>query len=278
MRWLSALLAALPLAGGELTERLETWRQEIAQLGNQRIVLAQATPGNGRFSVPDDTGELEMVRLILAQPGVEEQLSLAYSLLVSNQTAAGTTHVVLLNMARKEEWEPGEEALLAHEFGHAWIKAKGFPVPRFIPGPTACLSIHTADVVQHVLIREEMDRRGIDHRSHWIKALERSLDFHEKQPAGKAEPCETVREAALWMDVRLGLSEAQWGDKARYENALRRRFPAAGRQVDEMTAWLKDKDLADKAVHREALGFVFERLRRAATGTGMARALWPIGH
>jgi hypothetical protein len=277
MRLLWGLLAA-SLAAGELTERLEAWKKEIEEAGGHRVVVARAGWKDGVYTVPEDTPARDLVALILAQPGVGEQLRQAYSLTVSNQTPEGTTHAVLLNLARRGEWEDHEEALLAHEFGHAWIKARGYPTLRYVPGPAACLSIHATDIVQHVLIREEMDRRGIDHRTAWIRALEKSLEFHEAAGQAEVEPCERVKEAALWMDLRLGLTGEQWPAKARYEKALRRRFPAASVQVDEMTAWLKDKDLTDRTIHRQALVFVFEQLKRTASGTEMARAGNPTGH
>jgi hypothetical protein len=184
---------------------------------------------------------------------------------VHQKPPAEEAYLVLLNGAREAEWKGHLEALLGHEFGHAWIQAQGYATPVFVANQWACVAVHTGDVAQHVLIRAEMDRRGMEYRKFWYAGLEGSIPGMEKDPPlPETDRCARVAVAGQVVDVRLGLKPGEWPQMERYEAALRKWMPEVLPTVDEIVAYMRQHDMVDQAQHREALQFVFGKLKDLA--------------
>lgn len=188
--------------------------------------------------------------------------------LVHHQGPDANAFLVLLNGARRGEWGAHEASLLGHEFGHAWLRARGYPAPVFPPGPLACLAIHTGDIVQHVLIRREMDRRGIPHQPLWLESLAAATRAARAWPDGDGlrrarvdDPCLAARQAAEWADVRLGFTDARPEVVDQYEAEMRRVYPGLESVVGSIAEAVRGLEVEDRQRHREALELVFAHLR-----------------
>ncbi len=142
------------------------------------------------------------------------------------------------------------------------MKAKGYPAPILVQNQWACAGIHSGDITQHVLIRSELDRRGIDHRTFWFETLDLAASQLERDPPPpESDRCARVRQAAQLVDVRLGVKSGEWPGQARYEAAVRRAMPEVEFTVAAIAAHLRAHDMADRGQHRAALQFVFEKLK-----------------
>jgi hypothetical protein len=73
-----------------------------------------------------------------------------------------------------------------------------------------------------------------------------------------------VAQAVLWIDVSLGLTEAQWPERARFLDTLSKQFPLIQPVATELAAVLKRSNLAAKPEHQVALQTVFTRLKQMA--------------
>ena len=257
-------LSALPLCADSSGDAaVLKWRDELAARGAQVYIARVALdPQTNTLRLPTDTPERASFAAYLKQDEFVRQLMAAQALTVSSRDGNGTRNYIFLNMSRTSDWEGHEDAILAHELGHVWLRALGYPSPIYQGGQTACLSIHAGDVVQHVLIRRETQRRGIDYAAQSIRALEQAM--RDYWPSNTLEPCTAVQEAALWVDVRLGISQARWSRLPQFETFMRRNFATLESAVDDLETYLKPLDLRDKNVHRQALRYAFERFRTLA--------------
>jgi hypothetical protein len=244
-----------------LTAALLAWKAEIEARG-VTVVVAEVHKAPGGLTVPPETPQLDLLAPYLASEDFRQQFALMHASTVFQRAPGREVAFVLLNGDRRAEWAPNQEALLAHEFGHAWIKAEKYPTPVFVPGPHACLAIHTGDITQHVLIRREMERRGIEYRRGWLEQLERSIPVMQAAPPPPEEDrCARARLAAEWVDVKLALAPGEWPAQASYEAAVRRYMPEIVSTVERITDFVRRCDLTDRAQHREALKAVFEMLK-----------------
>lgn len=252
-------------------DAISAWQQEIEQEGKAPVVIARVYRDRAQntITLPPETPQRELVKSYLQKEEFVRNLMDAHALLISHRDNFGMTHLIVLNMDRAGEWA-SEDAIIAHELGHAWLKARGYPAPILQDGPTMCLGIHTGDVVQHILIRAEMERRGIDYRTGWLRDLDAALEGMEKDPAMPTEPCKRLRLAALWLDVRLGLSPQAWPNYSRFERLMTARAAWMKLFIDQIDAYLRGIDAADKTAHRQALDYIFARLKLIAQGTEMA--------
>lgn len=240
-----------------LAAPLELWRQEIEKTGPQGVVLLRLQPGE---PAPAGTPHLPILRQYLEDRNFQLQFQRAQALSITYTGDEGRLSFVLLNTRQtRPEDEP---YVIAHEFGHLWLKAKKYPAPAYAGGRTACLSILTGDAVQHVLIRKEMDRRGIEWRQPWIRTLEPALQAMEaQQNPPPATRCQAMRQTILWIDVSLGLTDAQWPERRRFLELLTRQFPVIQPVAPELAAYLEKQDLVAKQDHIRALQTVFNRLK-----------------
>ncbi|MDP2998818.1 MAG: hypothetical protein Q8N47_15130 [Bryobacterales bacterium] len=260
----AALAAPLP------SERLETWKREIEQRGEQLIVARIETDREtNQVRIPPDTPRRALLAQLLASPGLAGQFVQTHAMTLNQQATEGRVHFVLLNMARAGEFKDAEEPLLAHEFGHAWLDALGFRSPDAAGEAQPCLAIQAGDIVQHILIRGEVARRGFAFRDYWIRNLDQALDALKKEDApdgAGASGCDSLARIALWTDVRLALSADSWSRYGEFDQAFRSRFPLLAETVDELVTVLKAVDVTALERFRRALAYV---LRRLAAAPGM---------
>ncbi|MBI2687695.1 MAG: hypothetical protein HYX27_15395 [Acidobacteria bacterium] len=243
-----------------LTGPLELWRTEIEKTGPQSVYLLRLAPG---MPVPEGTAHKAIVEQFTDNPNFQEQFARAQALSITYQGAEGRLCFVLLNT---QQTPPQDEPyVIAHEFGHLWLKALRYPAPAYFGGPSSCLSILAGDAVQHVLIRAEMEKRRIPWREPWLHSLAgalRALDGQRDPPP--PDRCQAVSQAVLWIDVRLGLTDAQWPERQRFLELLSNRFPVIQPAASDLAAQLGQENLAAKADHQKALETVFGRLKQMA--------------
>lgn len=250
-----------------LTAALLAWQADIEKAAGIPLLVAKVDydHSDNSFSLPEETPHREMFARYLAMDDFRREFTSTYAMMVHQRTPGAEAYLVLLNGARESDWGPHLEALLAHEFGHAWVKAQGYATPVFVANQWACVGVHTGDITQHVLIRAEMERRGIEYKKFWFKGTEQYIPDMEKGPLPPADDrCARVRVAAQMVDVRLGLKEGEWAQRERYEAAIQRWMPDVLPTVDEITAYMRQHDMTDRAQHREALQFVFAKLKDLA--------------
>ena len=154
-----------------LTGPLDEWRLEIEKTGPQTVYLLAMAPG---APVPAGTAHQAILEQFTDNPNFQQQFSKAQALSISYSGPEGRLSFVLLNT--KQTPAEDEPYVIAHEFGHLWLKAQRYPAPAYLGGPSSCLSILAGDAVQHVLIREEMDRRKIAWREAWLRSLVSALE------------------------------------------------------------------------------------------------------
>lgn len=253
------------LCGVALPPALADWQREIEQLGKIAVVLLRL-PANGQTTalhLPPETPRRELLEPYTGQIGFVSQYRGAQAMTVNALSAEGRVSFVLINPLLAGSGE-AEEAVIAHEFGHIWLKAKRYPAPVYQGGEAACLSVHALDAVQHILIREEMERRGVAWKRPWFTGLAAALEQMDRSPGAAAGVgrCQTLSQAAMWVDVALGAGD--WPGQGPFLSAMRRRFPVIVPAAEEITTYLRGEKVADPARHRTALGFVFERLKRLA--------------
>ncbi|HEU0120403.1 MAG TPA: hypothetical protein VFQ91_07760 [Bryobacteraceae bacterium] len=243
-----------------LTGPLELWRLEIEKTGTQSVFLLRLEPGE---PLPAGTAHKEILEQFTENPNFQQQFSGAQALSITYSGSEGRLSFVLLN--RQQTPEVDEPYVIAHEFGHLWLKAQRYPAPAYLGGPSSCLSILSGDAVQHVLIREEMDRRKVDWREPWKRSLEKALGALEAtQNPGQPNRCQAIAQAVLWIDVTLGMSETQWPQRQRFLELLSSRFPVIQPSAADLAAYLRSANLVPKPEHQAALQMVFNRLKTMA--------------
>ncbi len=248
-----------------LTAALAQWKGEIEARSGLPLVVAEAEyqESDHSFRLAPETPQRAAFVEYLKNENFRGQFMQMYAVFVHHKAPGGGAYLVMLNGMRRADWQGQEEALIAHEFGHAWIKAQGYPTPMFVDNQWACVGVHSGDIVQHGLIRSEQDRRGIEFRKFWLSGLEAAtLQMESGPPPPREDRCARIRVAAQWLDVKLGLKPGEWPAQARYEAALRKWMPEVAPTVSDLVKLLKDKDLSSKDVHRAALKAVFELLKQ----------------
>ena len=262
--WLAFLTLALPPA-------LEQWRADIESAGGAPVYVAEVefSPDGEQMTLPDSTPARPLFAQYLRQEDFVRQFVLMRGVLIHHQGPDGQAHLVLLNGARRPEWGAHQDALIAHEFGHAWLRAKGYPAPVFQPGPLACLAIHTGDIVQHVLIRREMEARGIDHLPLWLASLEAANagasplpDSEGSAKVRAGDACLALRQTAEWADARLGFAGSRPEIVESYELQMRRLFPDLEPAVSAIAEAVRSRKVEDRQQHLDALEQVHALLRR----------------
>lgn len=259
----SACLFAFGLAlladAQPLPPRLEEWRREIEAGGETRIFLARVNWDRqaNTYSLPPDTPQREWFAQYLRDPEFAAQFQRVHAVTASRRDGDRFLFLIFLNRGLIHQWGDFEEALIAHELFHAWFIAQKYPVPRAQPGKAGCLSVVTLDLVQHVVMRDELRRRGIDHAKYQRRKRDIVVEDGARLPASlQTDPCLRVSAVSEWVDMRLEL-----GPDREYEAMAERLYPGLGGVGAEIAAYLSRLDLRDRNLHREALAFVFYRLR-----------------
>lgn len=241
--------------------QLDEWREQIQELSGGSVVVihVETEPTENVLRIPAAFAGRPIAANLLRQETFVAQFVRAHALSVNYTGAEGTFHFVFMNMARQKDWEGMEDSLLAHELGHIWLHANGYRAPAY---NNSCLSTHTGDIVQHILIREETRRRGFDYMRFWIRNQEKWLAEEEKSDEpGVLDECHRLQLISAWMDAALGLTSAKWNQLERFLRLLRSKYSDLEPIVKELTVLLSGLDLWDRSVYELALARVSRKLR-----------------
>jgi len=217
---------------------LLAWQLEIEALGNLKLRV---------LSLPGAVLSGEDERLLgptLRQPGFAQLLARAQALTVRVDAGGLTRGYVLLNEPMIALTGNDRAQLIAHEFGHQWLTAKGFPPPDYFPGSQGCLAVHAGDIVQHILLRRELDRRGFDWRSSYARDYQKAYLQSGSQSGlrsglqsglqsgivARGDVCFRAQRLSLMMDIRTGF------------------VPGAFNGRNEYLAWLGAQDKEAEAI------------------------------
>ncbi|MCX6609350.1 MAG: hypothetical protein NTW74_00685 [Acidobacteria bacterium] len=244
---LPALLFALQLPVA-LPAPLEEWKAEIEARAFHRIEIIRV-PGD---PVPDE--DREVLFSYFNRPDFAAQFSRTQALTFRYEKAGRTRSLILLNLPMMQSTQNSPAALIAHELGHLWLASLGFSPPVYEPGPKGCLSIHTGDIVQHILLRAESDRRGIP----WRPSYERdytaaSESLRNAPPQGVGDDCFRAQRLSLMVDVRTGFETKSFAAREEYLALLARQDPQAEAIAIELIELLDGKLGLEKSAYEWAL-------------------------
>ena len=241
-----------------LSESLEAWKKEI-ESGGARIAMARVYVRNGSYVLPADVDFRDLLLQLFSQYDFRAQFTLAHALNVNLDQPTRRLGFVLLNMERLKNSRESEEAIVAHELGHIWLHQRGFRAPPVVPGALACEAIHMGDAVQHVLIRRELTRRGVEFRPGWVQDLDAAYAAIAKQPLATApapDLCARLQRLAQVIDLRLGLPDGEWKNRVKYEERLLAADPLLVELVDRLVRLLNALDLENRIDYYAGLGAV----------------------
>jgi hypothetical protein len=231
---------------------LDQWKRDAEALSGAPIQILRI--GGMPLALPG------VVARALGDESFRRNLAAAHALTI-HWDGVEKAHYVLLNMALAAQWKDAEEGLLAHEIGHIWLNAAGYRTPPYESGPVACLSVISADIPQHILIRAEVERRGIAASRYWLGNLElakRSIEG--RRPTGRLDPCQKLVVLSQWMDARLGASPDSWTEWDCFESLYAKTYPSLKPHADALASLLRPLDLRGREQYQSALRSVRERL------------------
>lgn len=268
-----------PSAAVQLSPPLAQWKEEIEAVRGSKVVLARVFTDRARNEIllPEDAGERPILRQYFLNPAFLAEFVHMHAANLNHIGDGGLIHFILLNMARAEEWAGHEDAVLAHELGHVWLFVNDYPAPAFEGRDDSCVAIQAGDAVQHVLIREEIRRRGIDFLPFWRRNLHTQLETLLAHPPDAFTGLPLCRQVSLltqWVDVRLGLSPETWEDYDRFSEAMARCFPRLAPAVDELAGLIGRADLRDPETYARVQRQVLVRMYQFAAALRDA----PISH
>ena len=251
-------LAALVQAQVELTPALQRWHAALEK-GGVRVLFARVHTDSERnlLILPAETPERPLFAAMLAQRSFVEMFVHAHALTANLPRAS----LVFLNMKRAAEWEGYEEALLAHEMAHIALNARGFDRVR-APDLAPCQVTHATNIVQHVLVRRELQARGIDEVGFRIRLLQAVASTAAEAAADSDSVCDKARRLEMWVDTALGLTNRQWPGRTDFLALLRERWPELAEPAAALIAKLEGLDLVDRAAYARALAAAAETLRQ----------------
>ena len=279
--WILFLMLAGVVCGQsakvELSPRLREWQAEIEARGGGKLlpvrVFVEMQGGVPTYVLPEDAPQRSVLARYFGDVNFRTQFVRTHAVSINYTGAEGRLSFIVLNMARLKELGRDEEILLSHEFGHAWLHARGLRAPVLPPGQAACQAIHVGDIVQHILIREEQSRRGFDFRPGWTRDLEVAavkLESQTPETQPPAEPCLRLERLALMIDVESGLTDGQWARRRSFLDRLPAGDPRLADFAHRLARILRGFELSDPTEYYMALGTVLSAshlLFRAPDGT-----------
>lgn len=245
---LPALLLALQLPI-TLPAPVERWKAEIESRNFSKIEILR---------IPGDTGSGEDRKVLMSyfnKADFAESFSRSQALTFRYELAGRSRSLILLNMSRMQQTQNSADALIAHELGHIWLASLGLLPPLYEPGPDSCLAVHYGDIVQHILLRAENDRRGID----WRPAYSRDYTAAYEQlrqltpSADKGDACFRVQRLSLIVDVREGFAPGAFPARDAYVELLANQDRDAEAIAIELLEQLDGKLTLEKADYETAL-------------------------
>lgn len=258
-----------------LTPALLQWKQEIERRGQCTVVVARVytDAATNTLRLPADTPHRDIVKRFLEDESIVRVLVVAHAMNVNYTGAEGRFRIALLNMALAHQWTGQEEAVLAHEFSHMWIMAQAYPYSPLGSRRDVCEQSAANDVVQHILMRRDLAARHIVYNPYWISSLTISLAQLEKPPVTGATPtrCQQMAALATWIDVALGLTPATWPGTSRFLALLPERHPELQPIATDLIAYLRNRDVADKATYAAALRYALRLVEQVPPAEGVFR-------
>jgi hypothetical protein len=218
---LPALFLALQLPI-PLPDAITAWKREIEEASGQNIEIIRI-PGD---SPPAE--DLPVLSRYFAQPDFLRSFDLAQAMTFRYEMAGRGRSLILLNSRRLNSMGNTPEALIAHELGHLWLHSLGFKPPVYTPGPLACAAIHIGDIVQHIHIRREQDRRGIPWRDAYRKDYEQATaSLRQETTFQPGDPCFRAQRLSLMIDIRSSFAAHEFPARGEYLSLLARQDPEA---------------------------------------------------
>ena len=235
----------LPFA---LPAALEEWKAEIEARSFNRIEIIRI-PGD-----PIPLEDREVLYSYFNRGDFAESFSRAQALTFRYETGGKSRSLILLNLPRMQQTQNSSAALIAHELGHLWLASIGLPSPVYTPGPKACLAIHTGDIVQHILLRAESDRRGIPWRPSYERDYTAASESLKKEPtAGAGDDCLRAQRLSLLIDVRTSFEPKAFAAREEYLEALARQDREAEAIAIELIEQFDGKLTLEKSAYEWAL-------------------------
>lgn len=239
------------LAGAVYGQNLESWQTEIeARLGEPVRILTWP-------NLEVDPEDWPLLQGHLQNAAFLQAVGQARGITLNLSVAGRQLPFVFLHPARMPGHEDARAAILGHELGHLWLMANGFAMPAFDGGPRACLAIHTGDIVQHELMRREMDRRGIAWREFAAWDYEQAWQAVKERPVGGAgNACTRAHRLSLMVDIRAGFpgEQAEW--RHGYLRILGAQDPEAEALAIEIVEAMSSRLELEAASYRDFLATV----------------------
>jgi hypothetical protein len=253
-----------------LSDSLAQWKKEIEQKSEGKLIPVRVytDPLRNELVLPEDTPERAVLRRYFLDESFRALFVDAHSLSLNYSGTEGKFHFVLLNMARVDEWGGFEDAVLADEFGHAWLAALDYGTPVFMPGDRSCLHVHASDALQHLLIRHELTRRNIPHLDFWRHSLDlslRKMKSEAAQPPQSKPPCQRLAQLALLLDVRLSLSPQLWKNFDRFQQLIAKLSPEIMPAAQDLEKRLRQlqpaasSPLPDRKAYQDTLDYLLDK-------------------
>lgn len=229
--------------------RLQHWKAEIEAADGSQVVIAPIPVVNGSYVLaPDLPGRATLARFF-SDDRFRAQFVRTHAISINSPGF----HFVLVNQDRLPIYPGTTEDLISHELGHAWLDARGLKAPPAASGVLYCEPVHTGDIVQHIVIRAEQDRRGFLFRPGWIRSLEKALN-PAIEPA--RDPCIRLERLSLYVDVALGLTDDQWPARSEFLRQLLTRDARLAEAAIRLTEFLPHLRPASRLDYYAALGAV----------------------
>lgn len=227
---------------------LEQWKVEIEARTLNRIEIIRI-PGD-----PFPAEDRDVLYSYFNRPDFAESFSRAQALTFRYETLGSSRSLILLNLPRMQQTQNTSVALIAHELGHLWLNSLGLSAPVYEPGSKACLAIHTGDIVQHILLREENDRRGIPWRPSYERDYTAASESLRREPtAGAGDDCLRAQRLSLMVDLRTGFGPKAFAAREEYLEALARQDREAEAIAIELIEEFDGKLMLEKSAYEWAL-------------------------
>ncbi len=242
-----ALLFALQLPVA-LPAPLEEWKAEIEARAFNRIEIIRI-PGD---SVPLE--DRDVLYSYFGKPDFAAQFARTQAMTFRYEKAGTTRSLILLNLPMMQNTQNSPAALIAHELGHLWLASLGLSPPVYEPGPRGCLAIHYGDIVQHILLRAESDRRRIPWRPSYERDYTAASESLRNAPdQGPGDDCLRAQRLSLMIDVRTGFETKSFAAREHYLTSLAKQDPVAEAVAIELIERLDGKLGLDKTSYDWAL-------------------------
>lgn len=187
--------------------QVKAWQEEIEARLGEPVRVVEYPGGSVEGVAVEGPGAMYLRNAAFVQA-----LEGARALTLNLRSGEQQMPYVFVNRRNMPTEEAAANLIVAHELGHIWLQAQGYFPPRFGQGRNACVAIHVGDIVQHHLMRREMDRRGIAWRE--ITAREYEAAWRQSQGGSQAagDVCLRARRLSLMVDLRAGFAgeEAEW--------------------------------------------------------------------